>query len=58
MFNNASNNLPVLNSLIKLAHVLTEKESLMMFIDLHGHSVKRNAFAYGPKYQINDVTFL
>ena len=29
-----------------------------MFIDLHGHSVKRNAFAYGPKFEKNQVYFL
>jgi len=29
----------------------------MMFIDLHGHSVKRNIFAYGPEYPIFDVNY-
>lgn len=26
-----------------------------MYLDLHGHSIKRNSFAYGPKFDINSV---
>ena len=26
-------------------------------MDLHGHSVKKNAFAYGPEYPIFDINY-
>ena len=26
-------------------------------MDLHGHSVKKNVFAYGPEYPLQDVYF-
>ncbi len=28
-----------------------------MFVDLHGHSVKKNVFAYGPEYPIFDNNY-
>lgn len=28
-----------------------------IFLDLHGHSVKRNVFAYGPEYPIYDLNY-
>lgn len=28
------------------------KGRLVMFLDLHGHSVKKNVFLYGPEYDI------
>lgn len=28
-----------------------------MFIDLHGHSVKRNVFAYGPEFPISNINY-
>lgn len=28
------------------------KNRLLMFLDLHGHSVKKNVFLYGPEYDI------
>jgi cytosolic carboxypeptidase protein 2/3 len=28
------------------------KGRLIMFLDLHGHSVKKNVFLYGPEYDI------
>lgn len=28
-----------------------------MFLDLHGHSVKKNVFAYGPEYPIFDLKY-
>ena len=28
------------------------KSRLIMFLDLHGHSVKKNVFLYGPEYDI------
>ena len=27
-----------------------------MYLDLHGHSVKKNVFAYGPEYPMHDVS--
>jgi hypothetical protein len=31
---------------------MTYKDSLFMFLDLHGHSTKKNVFAYGPEFPI------
>ena len=31
--------------------------NLIMFLDLHGHSVKKNIFAYGPEYPIFDINY-
>lgn len=28
------------------------KENLIMFMDFHGHSTKKNVFMYGPQYSI------
>lgn len=28
-----------------------------MFIDMHGHSVKKNVFIYGPEYPISDNVY-
>ncbi len=28
-----------------------------MFLDLHGHSVKKNVFAYGPEYPLYDINY-
>ena len=28
------------------------KDNLQLFLDFHGHSVKKNVFAYGPEYPI------
>ena len=36
---------------MKLAKNLKDKENLIMYIDLHGHSIKRNSLAYGPKFE-------
>lgn len=30
---------------------------LLIFLDLHGHSVKKNVFAYGPEYPIFDINY-
>ena len=27
-------------------------KNLVMYLDLHGHSVKKNVFSYGPEYHI------
>ena len=35
---------------MNLAKKLKEKDNLTMYIDLHGHSTKRNSFAYGPNF--------
>jgi len=40
---------------MNLAKNLKDKENLIMYIDLHGHSIKRNVFAYGPKFDQNLV---
>ncbi len=33
---------------------LVFKNNLMMFLDFHGHSTKKNVFAYGPEFPIMD----
>jgi hypothetical protein len=30
------------------------KNNFFMFLDLHGHSQKKNVFAYGPEFSIID----
>ncbi len=27
-------------------------DGILMFLDLHGHSIKKNVFLYGPEYPI------
>jgi hypothetical protein len=29
-------------------------DNLMMFLDFHGHSIKKNVFMYGPEYPITE----
>ena len=31
--------------------------NLIMFLDFHGHSVKKNIFVYGPDYPIFDISY-
>lgn len=33
---------------------LLYKNNLFMFLDLHGHSTKKNIFAYGPEFSLTD----
>ena len=33
-------------------------ENMFAFIDMHGHSVKKNVFIYGPDYSIWDPNYL
>ena len=33
-------------------------ESIAAFIDMHGHSRKKNIFMYGPEYPIHDNRYL
>jgi hypothetical protein len=30
----------------------------MAYIDMHGHSRKKNVFMYGPSYPIHDLRYL
>ena len=34
-----------------------ENKSIMAFIDMHGHSWKKNVFMYGPQYPIHDIRY-
>lgn len=52
-FKDELNKQPILLSFIKLARDL--KENLLAYIDLHGHSIKRNSFTYGPEFNMNEV---
>lgn len=31
---------------------------MFAFIDLHGHSIKKNVFLYGPDYPVWDTDYL
>ena len=33
-------------------------DNFLMYLDLHGHSVKKNVFAYGPEYPIYDLNYI
>ena len=33
------------------------KDNFVAFFDLHGHSVKKNAFSYGPGFPVHDIRF-
>ena len=35
-----------------------EENQILAFIDMHGHSRKKNVFMYGPGYPIHDVRYL
>lgn len=32
-------------------------DNLILFIDMHGHSVKKNVFMYGPDYPVYDLKY-
>jgi hypothetical protein len=36
---------------------LKYKNHFDLFIDLHGHSIKKNIFIYGPEYPINENSY-
>lgn len=36
---------------------LKYKNHFDLFIDLHGHSIKKNVFIYGPEYPINENSY-
>jgi hypothetical protein len=48
---------PVVKALQKYAKELKEiyGKRLILFLDFHGHSIKKNVFCYGPDYQMSDV---
>jgi hypothetical protein len=54
---NVNNDAIVIKSIMKLAHNLKMeyKDNFKMFLDLHGHSMKKNSFTYGPQVEINHV---
>ena len=33
------------------------KEKFVAFIDLHSHSIRKNVFAYGPRFPIDDIRY-
>ena len=37
---------------------VTDENQIMAFIDMHGHSRKKNVFMYGPEYPIHDSRYL
>lgn len=56
-FNETSDFVPTVKSLMKLSanlHV-EHRDQFILYLDLHGHSVKRNVFAYGPEFPITEV---
>ena len=34
------------------------EEKVFAFIDMHGHSIKKNVFLYGPDYPVWDTNYL
>ena len=53
--------LPEISSLkdyiTKLKNEKNTSSSLMYYLDLHGHSTKKNSFMYGPEYDMWDNKF-
>lgn len=43
---------------LKLDLQTQEENQVLAFIDMHGHSRKKNVFMYGPGYPIHDVRYL
>ena len=35
-----------------------EENQILAFIDMHGHSRKKNVFMYGPEFPIHDARYL
>ena len=33
------------------------KDKIILFLDIHGHSLKKNAFTYGPSFSIFDPRY-
>lgn len=33
------------------------QENALFYLDFHGHSVKKNVFAYGPEYSISHKNY-
>lgn len=50
---------PQIYYLVKFAEELkkTHKKRFCIYLDLHGHSVKKNVFMYGPEYSIQDQNY-
>ena len=50
---------PTVHSLKKLVKNMKKKykENLMLFLDLHGHSLRKNVFAYSVRYHIEDLRY-
>lgn len=50
---------PVVCAVKKLVKdVLGQNQRIFAFIDMHGHSRKKNIFMYGPQYPIHDARYL
>ena len=51
---------PTVNAIKNLVSDLHKKhgDNLIAFIDMHGHSVKKNVFIYGPEFSIWDPNYL
>lgn len=50
---------PEVFQLLRLAEDVrrTHLKRFCLFIDLHGHSIKKNAFMYGPDYALQDANY-
>ena len=42
---------------IKRNDLYEDNKSIIAFIDMHGHSRKKNVFMYGPQYPIHDMRY-
>jgi len=49
---------PVVTAMKKLVQEHSKGKELLAFVDLHGHSRKKNAFVYGNYYPIHSENYL
>lgn len=47
----------IIHSIMDLAKKLKKNNNLIAYFDLHGHSIKKNSFAYGPEFSMDEVIF-
>lgn len=57
-FNEAASNLmPEVSQLKSLVKNLQKNGKIVLYLDLHGHSIQRNSFIFGPELNIFPTCF-